>query len=51
MNEARNCLTALPNNGVTMSLSEPMDIVLRDDARDGRYRVGEGHGAPCAPVR
>ncbi len=35
-------LQLLPNNGLTMSLSEPIDIVLRDGAPDGRYRAGDG---------
>ena len=35
-------LKLMPNNGVTMSLAEPMDVVLQDDAPDGRYRIGEG---------
>jgi hypothetical protein len=35
-------LKLLPNDGLTMALSEPIDIVLQDGTPDGRFRVGDG---------
>ena len=36
-------LSVSPRTGLEMTLSQPVEVVLRDGKPDGRYRIGDGH--------